>query len=250
MYDLPLFFTKMQVCIQCKNSAAKWQEKNNPNNVYCSDACQKYFYLIQGFDDHNERLFYHCTAIGNLKTIFEHGYLLTQSTRQNLRVKALAGEGTLGRRSVPGSMSLDPVWMQKNLVGDVEAEGVYFRLVPPRCIANSVALVFGAEILIPNNWNINTVENNGFYIARPGMSAEASWGDGGEGITFDSSNEQDYYNRVHDYPGRHELVVHTNVSLAHLKGILANPTQQEQIRRLGINANFLYFFDMGVHSSK
>lgn len=186
------------------------------------------------------KLFYHCTRIDNLKSIFQVGYLLTQSNRSRIQLIPFEGEGVAGRQSFPAKNTLTNGWIECISGSEVEAEGIYFRVVPPNCMKNSIALVFDAAILRKDGWNINTAENNGFYISQPGISAEAIWGGGSKGITFDSSNMKNYSLYVDSNPSRHhELIVHNSVSLKFLRGILATPDQKSKITSIGIHVKIL-----------
>ena len=51
----------LQTCVQCKKAPAKWQEKENPKIVYCSNNCQKMYHTcptgLKIFDNKNELIF-------------------------------------------------------------------------------------------------------------------------------------------------------------------------------------------------
>lgn len=229
------------ICIQCGIHSSRHCEEYAPSRVFCSLYCQRSNFIRgvippKPFDF--PTLFYHCTSIDNLKNIFKYAYLYTQSDRIKLGISAKEGEGSLKRKSFDPKSSL-----QKGLETsmNMEAEGIYFRVVPPNCIDNSVALVFDQRILSPNNWHINTEENNGFYIDIPGKKNIAPWGGSSDGgVTYDSSNEKDYPFKLDENPAQyHELIVHTSVPLVFLKGVLANAEQAKKIRKLGLNINII-----------
>lgn len=178
---------------------------------------------------------YHCTTLANLRLIIESGQLLNTCSRRlhlNTEIRRAKGEGSNCRTFTNAKVSLhDPLYWKTF----DEANGVYFRVGTnpldyhtPLLSSGSIVLVFSANILKDPyyTWNINTTENNGFYLADPGIEAISPFS-GDQGVTYDSSNIDDYDGT---HVTNHEVLIWENVSLEYLDHILV--TSPEEIRSI------------------
>lgn len=177
---------------------------------------------------------YHCTHVKYLDSILKTGKLLNTSTRNastDTAIKTAAGEGSAGRKLGHAKISIgNPnFWSGKDAPED--ADGVYFRTKASSCPSKGhIMLVFDRAILDDQSctWHINTTENNGFYLAAPGVEAEAPYS-GDMGVTYDRSNADDY-GEPDPYQ---ELVILENVNLKYLDHIrVRNPETAEKVRSL------------------
>lgn len=135
-------------------------------------------------------------------------------------LKNITGEGNIGRVICDRKVSLtNPTyWKECD-----EADGVYFRTITSKCIENHIILVFNVKLLNHSEWNVNTTENNGFFLGKPGVVGRSPL-TGILGITYDNTN-------IHQYrysSPKHELLVVNNVSLSYLDAIIVKNKEQEK----------------------
>lgn len=140
---------------------------------------------------------YHCTKIQYLESILEHKKLLNRTSRSSSpdeSIRTAVGEGSNTRKVGPAKISLENPEYWSDDDGPKEADGVYFRVIGESCYGSeSIMLVFDKKILDDPSytWHINTTENNGFYIADPGVEAKSPFS-GNKGKTYDRGNAKDY----------------------------------------------------------
>lgn len=136
----------------------------------------------------NLKYIYHRTKIEYLDNIIKDKYIYNQLDRKKNNIYNI-NEGYYNRKYGLANISLK----YKNYWKDQdESYGIYFRpyLDKPKLKYNECAIILDFQQIINNNsikYNINSTENNGFYLGKPGYERMAPYS-GEYGITYDSTN--------------------------------------------------------------
>jgi hypothetical protein len=131
---------------------------------------------------------YHRTKIEYLDNIIKTKYIYNQVDRKKYEIYNI-NEGHNNRKYGHANISLKykKYWQELD-----EAYGIFFRpyLDKPKLKINECAIILDFQQIINNNsikYNINSTENNGFYLDKPGYERMAPYG-GEYGITYNSTN--------------------------------------------------------------
>ena len=130
---------------------------------------------------------YHKTKYSSYLDILRTKHLYNQIDRKKNGI-TYHNEGSSDRKFAKSDTALKYKTYWKDYD---EALGVYFRPYKDkiRLQTGEVAIILDFCKLVEKGftWNVNTVENNGFYLTKPGIEAEGPYS-GYTGITYNSSN--------------------------------------------------------------
>lgn len=133
---------------------------------------------------------YHRTKPAHLDGIIYCKHIYNQIDRQKRDIY-YENEGSKNRKIAKSSISLQSYKSEDYWKYYDEAIGIYFRpyLDKPKLKPGESAIVLDFQKIREDgiNWLINTEENNGFYITKPGYRALCPYG-GEYGISYDETN--------------------------------------------------------------
>jgi hypothetical protein len=133
---------------------------------------------------------YHRTKPEHINGIISNKHIYNQIDRKKRDINC-EYEGSKNRKIAKSSISLQSYKSEDYWKYYDEAIGIYFRpyLDKPKLKPGESAIVLDFQKIREDsiNWLINTEENNGFYISKPGFEARTSFG-GELGISYDETN--------------------------------------------------------------
>lgn len=133
---------------------------------------------------------YHRTKPAHLDGIISYKHIYNQIDRQKRDIYH-EHEGSKNRKIAKSSISLHLYKSKEYWKYYDEAIGIYFRpyLDKPKLKPGESAIVLDFQKIREDGikWLINTEENHGFYLDKPGVEALSPYG-GERGISYDETN--------------------------------------------------------------